>query len=393
MASTTKQNILVLDTEASTFAKGNPFSLRNKLMCVGTYAPDVYPKYHYFDIEHSGMPYDDRLRAVNQNLTQTNLLIGFNIKYDLHWLRRYIPSGLTIPRVWDCQLAQFILNDQTTPYPSLDECLSQYGLPLKLDQVKRDYWDKGIDTDQVPQQILKDYNEQDCISTYRLYQRQKDLLSGNRLRLFELHCADLLVLQEMEFRGLLFRADQSKIEGSKVEIELTQCIKELNSIVGTTNVNWNSPAHISAILYGGNLKVAGKEQVEKTRKDGSIRAYERACVIEHPYPRLVDPLEGTETTHGWSTAEDTLRSLDCPASNSKAFNIIQLVLKVSKLDKLVGTYYNGLPELITKMDWELDTLHGQINQCVARTGRTSSSQPNLQNFDPRLKPLIYSSFE
>lgn len=383
---------LVLDTEASTFQKGNPFSLRNKLMCVGTYTKDL--GYRYWDIEHSGLPYQDSIGTLLGNLIghyhKPDLLIGFNIKFDLHWLRRYIPSDWIIPRVWDCQLAQFILNDQTTPYPSLNECLAQYGLPSKLDVVKTEYWDKGIDTDQVPQQILKEYNQQDCISTYKLYKKQKELLTGQKLRLFELHCADLLVLQEMEFRGLLFNANQSLVEGSKVEIELNECIQQLNNLVGIPDVNWNSPAHISAILYGGHLKVAGKEQVSKVRVDGSIRNYERNCIQQVPIARIVDPLDGTETTHGWSTAEDTLRSLQ---STGKAKQIIDLVLRVSKLDKLIGTYYNGLPELITKMDWELDTLHGQINQCVARTGRTSSSQPNLQNFDPRLKPLIYSGFQ
>jgi DNA polymerase I-like protein with 3'-5' exonuclease and polymerase domains len=164
--------ILVIDTEATTFMKGNPFSSKNKLMCIGFF--DTYNGYKYYDIEHSGMPYDENLGRVINWLQDTELLIGFNIKYDLHWLRRYIPSGISIPRIWDCQLAQFILNDQTTPYPSLNECLAQYQLPLKLDLVKTEYWDKGIDTTEIPQQILKDYNEQDCYSTYKLYKNKKN---------------------------------------------------------------------------------------------------------------------------------------------------------------------------------------------------------------------------
>ena len=32
-------------------------------------------------------------------------------------------------------------------------------------------------------------------------------------------------------------------------------------------------------------------------------------------------------------------------------------------------------------DWEENYIHGQLNQCVAVTGRLSSSKPNLQNMD------------
>ena len=57
------------------------------------------------------------------------------------------------------------------------------------------------------------------------------------------------------------------------------------------------------------------------------------------------------------------------------------------------TYYQGLPKLITEMNWEYGKIHGQLNQCVARTGRLSSSKPNLQNFDSEIKNLFGSRYE
>ena len=44
------------------------------------------------------------------------------------------------------------------------------------------------------------------------------------------------------------------------------------------------------------------------------------------------------------------------------------------------------------MNWETNVLHGQLNQCVARTGRLSSSKPNLQNFDGEIKQLFGSRY-
>jgi DNA polymerase I-like protein with 3'-5' exonuclease and polymerase domains len=58
----------------------------------------------------------------------------------------------------------------------------------------------------------------------------------------------------------------------------------------------------------------------------------------------------------------------------------------------VSTYYRGLLKLATELNWKENKIHGQLNQCVARTGRLSSSKPNLQNFDGGIKGLFYSRF-
>jgi DNA polymerase I len=378
---------LVLDIECSTFAKGNPFSRRNKLMCVGAYDGR---KFTYYDIEHSGMPYGTTLCDLKKQIEDTELLIGFNFKFDGSHLRRYIP-GLVFGRLWDCQLAEFIINDQTTPYPSLAGCLERYGLPPKRDLVKSEYWDKGLDTDQVPEEILRDYNERDCIATYEVYQKQKDLLKGNKLRLFQLHCADLLVLMEMEYNGLLFNAEESKVLGAKVDLELQEMFGKLNELVGRDDINWNSPQQIGAVLYGGDIPFRVRVPTSRILKDGSCKIASKWENVPTKFDRLVDPLDGSENATGYSTDEATLRSLKLHAGKAKA--MVELILQVSKLDKLKGTYYCGLPLLIEEMDWADNKLHGSYNQCVARTGRIASSKPNLQNLAPQLKPLIYSAYQ
>jgi hypothetical protein len=97
------------------------------------------------------------------NLSPKVLLIGHNIKYDLHWLMRtrvvnngglhrdedlkpkdepYVLSD--IPLVWDTQLVEYLLSAQTVRMVSLDNLCRIYGLPLKPDTIKKDYWEKGI---------------------------------------------------------------------------------------------------------------------------------------------------------------------------------------------------------------------------------------------------------
>ena len=69
----------------------------------------------------------------------------FNGKFDLAWLRRY-NIDFSSCRIWDCQLVHFILTGQKESYPSLNEVAEYYGLGTKLDQVKEEYWNNGIDT-------------------------------------------------------------------------------------------------------------------------------------------------------------------------------------------------------------------------------------------------------
>ena len=74
-----------------------------------------------------------------------------------------------------------MLNSQNNPYPSLNEALEKYGLLLKLDVVKTEYWDKNIDTDQIPVSILQEYLEYDLTGTEEVFKRQYEQLTGKQV--------------------------------------------------------------------------------------------------------------------------------------------------------------------------------------------------------------------
>ena len=85
-------------------------------------------------------------------LEDCDLIVGFNFKFDYHWLHN---NGVDLrgKRIWDCQSAHYILTNQSHIFPSLNDVLSHYGLPLKLDIVKTEYWDRGITTSDIPWDI------------------------------------------------------------------------------------------------------------------------------------------------------------------------------------------------------------------------------------------------
>jgi DNA polymerase I-like protein with 3'-5' exonuclease and polymerase domains len=377
---------LILDVETTTSNKGNPFDTTNKLCYVGLHDGRL------FDIEYSADPYKELLDEIQSAVDQAELLVGFNIKFDLHWLARY---GIKFndKRIWDCQLVHFILTGQQDPYPSLNDVAAYYKLESKLDKVS-EYWKSGIDTPDIPEDILKEYLIQDINLTGQIMAEQiKDLNKNPHLkRLVSLHNQDLLVLQEMEFNGLMFNYNQSIKLGEELEHEIKNLDIQLKAYHLYDDFNANSVDHLSAFLYGGNIKERYQRAI------GHFKSGNRAGEIKYKweerlreFPRRINPLPGTELAKEglFSTDERTLRSLK---GNKEAKTILDLLLTRATLEKRKSTYYQGLTKLIDEHNWSKGVIHGQLNQCVARTGRLSSSKPNLQNFDGEIKELFTSRY-
>jgi DNA polymerase I-like protein with 3'-5' exonuclease and polymerase domains len=373
---------LVLDVETTIFNKGNPFDQRNKCVVVGV-------KYPTWD---SVVYYSEKFDYIQNVINRAGILVGFNIKFDLHWLRK-IGIDISKVKVWDCQLAEFILNNQKTPYPSLNDAALKYDLEPKIDIVKNEYWEKGIDTDMIPREVLTKYLNQDLILTEQVYEQQvKIFKTDKRYQLFRLQCQDLLVLEEMEWNGIKYNTKKAREKASELEKELATITNELSGEIGGVPFNPNSNDHISCILYGGDI-------VETIRipvgvfKTGEKVGETRYKKLEKKYtlPRLVEPIKGTEVKKGgyWEVNDTVLRKLKL---NKQAKRIVNLLTLYAGKDKLRSTYLTGWSDLIDKMHWEPDTLHGTINQCRVITGRTSSEKPNLQNPDPQTKTYCESRY-
>lgn len=380
--------ITIFDTETTTSNKGNPFDTTNKLCYAGFKSQGTV---QLFDIEYSDNPWN--VSDIKATLSNTTLLVGFNIKFDLHWIRKY---GLDFSncRVWDCQLVHFILSGQKETYPSLNDVAAYYGLGTKLDVVATEYWDKGIDTSLIPKDILEEYLVGDLNLTESVYLCQMlELEQRPHLkRLCSLHNQDLLVLQEMEYNGLLYNYTKSEELADALDKDIEEIDRVLSSYTSCSEFNFNSNDHLSCLLYGGSIKLRRQEEcgVFKTgERKGQTKYKWEEYYVE--FPRLVRPLKGSELAKEgyYSTDEQTLRSL---RGTKKAMEIIELLLKRAELAKRVSTYYRGLLKLQDTMKWKKGIIYGQLNQCVARTGRLSSSRPNLQNFDGSIKELFYSRF-
>lgn len=387
---------IIFDVETTTTNKGNPFDPRNRLMAVGVRGVDN-PLEKEYNIEHpedAYTTYKDKLVEIQAILNQTTELIGFNLKFDIHWLRRY---GVTLPaniKIWDCSLAHYLKTSQLKLYPSLDDVAVHYGLPLKIDTVKTEYWDKGIDTNKIPWNILSEYLHQDLFVTENVFKaQQKDTTFSNKKTqgLVYLLGQDLICLEEMEWNGLLYDREKSIQLASECTDKISNIDSELDALIGSTfPLNYASNDHKSILLYGGSIDDI--ISLPYIKKDGTVSLNRtRKATKTYIYPQLVKPIRGSELKKSgyYSTDEGTLRKL---RSTGKAKKIVSLLLERTKLMRLKSTYYEGLVNILDEYNWG-NTIHGSLNQCSTITGRLSSEKPNLQNNPTEIDQLFRSRYD
>ena len=228
---------------------------------------------------------------------------------------------------------------------------------------------------------------------------------NNLYKLFKIQCKDLLVLLEMESNGILFHTESALEYASKLQEQLDELLYKFQQILNSDLPCITSNDDISTVLYGGTIIETISIPIghyKSGSKIGEVR-YKKET-IEHTFPQLVKPLKNTETKKSfkrmedgshdshtqWEVNEPVLRKLKATGDARK---VIDILLEYNKLDKLRGTYLQGYSDLITKMGWQHNMLHGSLNQCVAVTGRLSSNKPNLQNADKNTKKFMRTRYE
>ena len=242
--------LLALDTETTIWNKGNPYDGRNKLVC-----------YSFARDNSSGARRLDDLDYLISLVQSSDLVVGFNFKFDLAWFLKVGVDQLRDKHIWDVQIAEFILSHQTNRFPSLNETCERYGLETKLDVVKTEYWDKGINTDAIPWEILEEYATRDAELTLACYHAQRKLMTPAQVKLCFLMCQDMKILQEMESNGIPFDEQLCEQRAMEVDDKISTLKGKLSAIYPDVPINFASNDHLSAFLYGGVVKQDSKEHV------------------------------------------------------------------------------------------------------------------------------------
>ena len=149
------------------------------------------------------------------------------------------------------------------------------------------------------------------------------------------------VLATMEHNGVKVDVGQLRSYSARLSLELAEIESKVRELSGVDGVNLSSPKQVGALLFE-RLRIA--PNIKKSAK-GS-------------YP----------------TDEETLNSY------REATPVVGLILEYRAVKKLISTYADALPNLISPLDGKV---HTTFNQALTATGRLSSNNPNLQNIPIR----------
>jgi DNA polymerase-1 len=162
--------------------------------------------------------------------------------------------------------------------------------------------------------------------------------------------------------------------------------------------------HISALLFGGKIKeertievmdIDGSPyQYKSGKKEGTIKT--RKMVITRPVTGFgLNPQEGwgLKKEGTYQTDEEVLNSVSSHPSHPAA-EVCKLILEIKKINKLIGTYYDGFKKnkrtgTLQYIDERDSCVHPTFSHCGyeenkkikggTRTSRLSCSKPNMQN--------------
>ena len=402
MSSKPKEDTVMYSIDVETTMNGdadtgtaNPMHQDNKVVYYGVArsSPDYTQVYHEASTKEF-IEYLEKEVAYNERIKRTTTFCGCNFSFDLLYmykqprLKKLIESDSV--RIWDIQLAEYLITGQQSKFASLDEMSIKYMLPTKDDAVT-EYFERGLGADFVPAALIKEYLTQDVNNTISIANLQR--LEVIRLNMLPLVLSQMVALQattDMTYNGLrisqaamemLHLSTLTKYAESKTFLEATAAVDDIDS-----------PKKWSQYFFGGKKKVKVKTLVG-LYKNGNNK-YAMVDAIATILPAVSgytpDPDKVSKATGIVSVDDSVLNELLALPVPVRVKSIVKGLLTHRELSKQLGTYINGLSKHIMGSGY----IHGKLNHTLTSTGRLSSSSPNLQNISNNpIKSTFISRYE
>jgi DNA polymerase-1 len=290
-----------------------------------------FPFRHYPSLEAVNL-HPPQLFQLMEVMNNCSTLIGYNIKFDLHFLEneglvvggKELIDVIVLVRLTEpADVREFSLT--ATIKRSYGEEAAEYDITTKK-ILRKNKWNK--DFSQAPPTILGPYCEKDVEYTWKLYQdRIKELERTKQTRIFDLEKDLTHVLYTMEKRGLPVDSNYAKQAAGKILQRQEQIKERIFQAVGHEFL-LTSPAQV-----GEALTSLGVESSVKTSKGNNSWGEEALAQINHP--------------------------------------VAGYIRQYRTLDKLRATYLEPY--------FDINTVHSSFCNWGTLTGRLSSRDPNLQN--------------
>ena len=286
------------------------------------------------DVSEGGVTWIDDPSAAVGSLSNSQMVVTHDAKRLHRWLLSHGVDRL--PNVFDVAIAGYLLDPADGERSVADLAAAHLGITIES-------------SNQAPSGQLS-FTESDsdivrktCVEALAVARVVEPLRAGltaqEMLKLAEeVEMPLIAVLARMEHLGI--GVDRSALDriAAHLESRVAELTKRLHGLAGK-EFNINSPAQLRVILFEEKKLQPGKK-----------------------------------TKTGFSTDAATLEKI-----RDQWPDFIDALMEFRELDKLRGTYGEGLREVVAADG----RIHATFNQMVARTGRLSSENPNLHNIPVR----------
>ena len=368
--------VIAVDTETNNSL--DPITC--KLMGGCIYTPNR--KNAYIPINHVNWQTNERLDwqltekdfAEELNRIKNIDIIMHNGKFDYEVIK--CTCGVECIPTWDTMIGAKILNENELRAGLKEQYIDK--IDKSQEKYSIDHLFEGIEYAVVAPEIFALYAATDPFMTYKLYEWQLNEYNkkDNQKLLYVLKNIEMPVVQvaaEMELTGVEIDKDYS----NRLSVKYHRLVSDIDTKI-----------------YNEISKYSNEISKWRLSEDANYHANKNGKVQKSKNEQLKDPIEVTsptqlaillydimkvpiiDKTKPRGTGEDILLKIDNP--------ICKLILEKRGYEKLVNTYIDKLPAIVSEKD---NRLHAHFNQVGTDTGRFSSSDPNLQNIPSHNKEI------
>ncbi|WP_101688689.1 DNA polymerase I [Dysgonomonas massiliensis] len=296
---------------------------------------------YYIPVEQNFEKAKNRVELFRKFFENEKILkIGQNIKYDIVVLKKY---GIKVKgKLFDTMIAHYLINPELRH--NMDYMAENYlnYRTIRIDELIGSKGKNQLSMASLSPAQVKDYACEDADITLKLKTILEKEIEKQGLSdlLYNIEQPLVYVLADMEYTGVRLDSEALKEFSAKLTQQLINIETEIFEL-SKVEFNINSAKQVGEVLFD-QLKIVDKPKKTKTGQ--------------------------------YVTSEEVLESM------KDSHPIVAKILEYRGLKKLLSTYVDALPALISKTDGKV---HTSYNQTVTSTGRLSSSNPNLQNIPIR----------
>lgn len=301
----------------------------------------------------------------------------FDIRFIINWL------GVVITAHWDTSLASNFLNENE-PH-GLKALHDKYVLKnVDVDKELNTFNSlfEGLTFNYVPIEIAYLYAAKDGLITYELYEFQLPYLTPEDQACINANLQDtaslyrdtevplIPYLVEMEEQGVyvneILGAELSEKYTKKMhdaQLDANDVLKKLDY----SKLNMDTRAKLGGTIDINNVSVPCIMNIGSPTQLGIVM-----------YDVL--GLKSTDRKKPRGTGEEILEAISAKLTDPTIIQLFKHILDYRGYKKLLSTYIDKMPAIVKE---KTGRLHGSFNQYGAKTGRFSSSDPNLQNIPSR----------